>query len=189
VKARQRVGARRIQKEFAILKLAERIKLRRWVQTDAEALARLANNRKIWLNLRDRFPHPYTRADADGWIAHCEAETGKPTQFAIDLDGVAIGGIGIEMKSDVHRLTAEIGYWIGEAYWGAGIASAAAVEMTRYALAEFPLQRLEALVFEWNPASRRVLEKAGYILEGRMARCIVKDGRIGDGFLYARLRD
>jgi ribosomal-protein-alanine N-acetyltransferase len=171
-----------------IVKLADRIILRRWVQTDAEALAQLANNRKIWLNLRDRFPHPYTRADADGWIAHCESETGKPTQFAIDLDGVAIGGIGIEMKSDVHRLTAEIGYWISEAYWGEGIASAAVVEMTRYALAEFLLQRLEALVFEWNPASRRVLEKAGYVLEGRLARCIVKDGRIGDGFLYARLR-
>jgi RimJ/RimL family protein N-acetyltransferase len=169
------------------VKLAEQSKLRRWVQADAEALARLANNRKIWLNLRDRFPHPYTRADADGWIAHCEAETGTPTQFAIDLDGEAIGGIGVEMKSDVHRLTAEIGYWIGEPYWGNGIASAAVVEMTRYAFAEFPLERLEALVFEWNPASRRVLEKAGYVLEGRLARCIVKDGRIGDGFLYAAI--
>jgi ribosomal-protein-alanine N-acetyltransferase len=72
------------------VKRAEQIRLRRWVQADAEALARLASNRKIWLNLRDRFPHPYTRADADGWIAHCAAETGKPTQFAIDLDGVAL---------------------------------------------------------------------------------------------------
>lgn len=170
------------------MKVAEQIRLRRWVQADAEALARLADNREIWLNLRDRFPHPYTRADADGWIAHCEAETGKPTQFAIDLDGVAIGGIGVEIKSDVHRLTAEIGYWIGEPYWGQGIASAAVVEMTRYAFAEFPLERLEALVFEWNPASRRVLEKAGFVLEGRLAWCIVKDGRIGDEFLYARLR-
>jgi len=170
------------------MKTADKIRLRRWVQADAEGLARLADNRNIWINLRDRFPHPYTRADADGWIAHCAAETGKPTQFAIDLDGVAIGGIGVEMKSDVHRLTAEIGYWIGEPHWGEGIASAATVEMTRYAFAEFPLERLEALVFEWNPASRRVLEKAGYVLEGRLTRCIVKDGRIGDGYLYARLR-
>jgi ribosomal-protein-alanine N-acetyltransferase len=168
--------------------IADRIRLRRWVQSDAEALAQLADNRQIWLNLRDRFPHPYTRADADGWIAHCAAESGQPTQFAIDLEGLAIGGIGVEMKSDVHRLTAEIGYWVGEPYWGEGIASAAVVEMTRYAFAEFPLERLEAMVFEWNPASRRVLEKAGYVLEGRLARCIVKDGRIGDGFLYARLR-
>jgi RimJ/RimL family protein N-acetyltransferase len=170
------------------VKIADPIKLRRWAAADAEVLARLANNRNIWINLRDRFPHPYTRADADGWIAHCQAETGQPTQFAIDLDGVAIGGIGVEMKNDVNRLTAEIGYWIGEPYWGNGIASAAVVEMTRYAFAEFPLERLEAMVFEWNPASRRVLEKAGYTLEARVARSIVKDGRIGDGFLYALLR-
>jgi len=170
------------------MSLAARIKLRRWIPTDADLLARLADNRKIWINLRDRFPHPYTRADADAWIAHYGAEAGPPTQFAIDLDGVAIGGIGIEPLSDVHRLTAEIGYWIGEPYWGLGIATAALTEMTRYVFAEFLLERLQALVFEWNPASRRVLEKAGYTLEARVARCIIKDGRVGDGFLYARLR-
>jgi len=93
------------------------------------------------------------------------------------------------LLSDVHRLTADIGYWIGEPHWGSGIASAAVVEMTRYAFAEFPLQRLQALVFEWNPASRRVLEKAGYTLEARLARCIIKDGRLGNAYLYARLHD
>ena len=92
------------------MSLSDRIKLRRWIPTDADALARLAHNRKLWINLRDRFPHPYTRADADAWIAHCQAEAGQPIQFAIDLDGLAIGGIGIEPLSDVHRLTAEIGY-------------------------------------------------------------------------------
>lgn len=171
------------------MKLDDRIVLRRWAPTDADALARLADNRSIWLNLKDRFPHPYARTDAEAWIAHCQAETGSPTQFAIALDGVAIGGIGLEPMSDVHRLTAEIGYWIGEPYWGKGIASAAVIEMTRYAFAEFPLARLQAMVFEWNPASRRVLEKAGYMLEARLARWIIKDARLVDAFLYARLRD
>jgi RimJ/RimL family protein N-acetyltransferase len=163
--------------------------LRRWAPTDAVSLAHLADNRNIWLNLKDRFPHPYARTDAEAWIAHCEAEIGSPTQFAIDLDGVAIGGIGLEPMSDVHRLTAEVGYWVGEPYWGSGVASTAIIEMTRYAFAEFPFGRLQAMVFEWNPASRRVLEKAGYMLEARMARCIIKDGRLGDAFLYSKLRE
>ncbi|MBI3759063.1 MAG: GNAT family N-acetyltransferase [Deltaproteobacteria bacterium] len=171
------------------MKLGDRIVLRRWAPTDADALAHLANNRNIWLNLKNRFPHPYARTDAEAWIAHCQAETGSPTQFAIDLDGAAIGGIGVEQMNDVHRMTAEVGYWVGEPHWGNGIASAAVIEMTRHAFAEFPLVRLQAMVFEWNPASRRVLEKAGYMLEARMARCIIKDGRLGDAFLYARLRD
>jgi RimJ/RimL family protein N-acetyltransferase len=168
---------------------ADRITLRRWAPTDAHSLVRLADNRKIWINLKDRFPHPYTRADADGWIAHCAAEAGSPTQFAIDLDGLAIGGIGIERLNDVYRLTADIGYWLGEPYWGKGIATAALIEMTRYAFAEFPFERIQALVFEWNPASRRVLEKAGYALEAQLARYVVKDGRLGSAFLYAHLRD
>lgn len=168
--------------------LADRIVLRRFAPTDADSLVRLADNRKIWINLRDRFPHPYTRIDAEGWIAHCAAEAGTPTQFAIDLDGLAIGGVGLERFNDVHRLTAEIGYWIGEPYWGNGIATAVLIEMTRYAFAQFPFERIQAIVFEWNPASRRVLEKAGYALEARLARAIMKDGRLGDGFLYACLR-
>jgi ribosomal-protein-alanine N-acetyltransferase len=168
---------------------ADRITLRRWAPTDADSLARLADNRRVWINLKDRFPHPYTRADADGWIAHCAAEAGSPTQFAIDLDGLAIGGIGIERLSDVYRLTADIGYWLGEPYWGKGIATAALTEMTGYAFAEFPFERIQALVFEWNPASRRVLEKAGYALEATLARYVVKDGRVGSAFLYARVRD
>jgi RimJ/RimL family protein N-acetyltransferase len=140
---------------------ADRITLRRWAPTDADSLARLADNRRVWINLKDRFPHPYTRADADGWIAHCAAEAGSPTQFAIDLDGLAIGGIGIERLSDVYRLTADIGYWLGEPYWGKGIATAALTEMTGYAFAEFPFERIQALVFEWNPASRPLMAISG----------------------------
>jgi len=166
----------------------EKISLRPWGESDLEALVLLADNRNIWINLRDRFPHPYTRAAAEFWIAHCKAEPGPVTQFAIDFNGHAVGGIGLETFGDVHRVTAEIGYWVGEPFWGRGVATAALKRMTEYAFATFPFQRLQAAVFGWNAASARVLEKAGYVLEGRLRQSIIKDGRLTDSLLYARLR-
>jgi RimJ/RimL family protein N-acetyltransferase len=163
--------------------------LRPWRRGDVDALTRFANNRNIWINLRDRFPHPYTRADAEAWIVSCESHAGNSMHFAIDVGNQAIGGVGIELLDDVHRRTAEIGYWLAEPYWGRGFATAAVIETTRYAFAELPIDRMQALVFEWNPASARVLEKAGYLFEARLRRFIFKDGRVGDGILYARLSD
>jgi RimJ/RimL family protein N-acetyltransferase len=168
--------------------IATEVTLRRWRKDDCERLAALANNHKIWLNLRDRFPFPYTKADAEAWIAHCDAEAGPPTQFAIELEGELAGAIGFEPLLNERRLSAEIGYWIGEPYWGRGIATAALIEASRRAFAEFPFQRLEAQVFAWNPASMRVLEKAGYQMEGRMHRSVLKDGQITDSVIYALLR-
>lgn len=166
----------------------EKTILRPWDDNDLEALVRYADNRNIWINLRDRFPHPYTRTDGQAWIAHCQALQPPVANFAIDLNGRAIGGIGLETFGDVHRITAEVGYWVGEPFWGRGIATAALKQLSDYAFATFPLQRLQATVFGWNPASTRVLEKAGYVLEGRMRQSIIKDGRLGDLMLYARLR-
>jgi RimJ/RimL family protein N-acetyltransferase len=97
------------------------VMLRRWRKEDSERLAELANNRKIWINLRDRFPFPYTKADAEAWIAHCEAEKDPATQFAIEVEGELVGGIGFEALSDERRLGAEIGYWIGEPSWEPGV--------------------------------------------------------------------
>ena len=111
-----------------------------------------------------------------------------PLNFAIVLDGEPIGGAGLEPQLDVNRLTAEIGYWVAEPHWGKGIATEAARRLTEYAFEAFPFERLEAAVFEWNPASCRVLEKAGYRREGKLRRSVVKDGRIGDAFVYAKLR-
>ena len=162
--------------------------LRPWRWSDADAIVRHANNRKIWLNLRDRFPHPYTEADAHAWLAGCAAEHGEPHNFAIELEGEAIGGIGLEFLSDVHRMTAEIGYWLAESVWGRGFATTAVKTVTQYAFATFDLRRVQATVFEWNPASARVLEKAGYALEGRLRSFIIKDGRVGDALMYAKLR-
>lgn len=163
--------------------------LRHWKRSDADALARHANNRKIWLNLRDRFPYPYTEAEAQLWLAQQDASIGSPRNFAIDFHGEAIGAIGLEFFSDVHRKTAEIGYWLGESMWGRGFATAAVKAVTEYAFATFDLWRLQATVFEWNPASARVLEKAGYTPEARLRNYVFKDNRMCDALMYARLRD
>jgi RimJ/RimL family protein N-acetyltransferase len=168
---------------------AEPLILRRWRFSDADALVRHANNRKIWLNLRDRFPHPYTAADARAWLDLHDAYTGIPHNFAIEFQGETIGAIGLEFFSDVHRMTGEIGYWLGESMWGRGFATLAVKAVTEYAFATIDLRRLQATVYEWNPASARVLEKAGYTLEGRLRNYVFKDNRICDALIYARLRD
>jgi RimJ/RimL family protein N-acetyltransferase len=162
--------------------------LRPWKPADKDALVRYANNPHIWMNLRDRFPHPYTEADADVWLARSAARQEKPNTFAIDVQGEAVGGIGLDVLRDVHRIAAEIGFWVAEPFWGKGIATAAVEQLTQYAFANFPVERLQAMVFEWNPASARVLEKAGFTLEGRLRRHVIKAGRIGDSLLYARIR-
>jgi RimJ/RimL family protein N-acetyltransferase len=168
---------------------ADPLILRPWRSADGAALVRHANNRKIWLNLRDRFPHPYTQADANGWLALRAADTGDPHNFAIEFEGDAIGGIGLEFFTDVHRMTAEIGYWLAEPMWGRGFAPLAVKAVTHYAFATFDLRRLQATVYEWNPASARVLEKAGYTLEARLRNYIFKDNRICDAWMYAKLRE
>jgi RimJ/RimL family protein N-acetyltransferase len=158
--------------------------IRSWRPADAESLAREADNRNIWRTVRDRFPHPYTRADAEAWIDR--ATSGRPeTQFAIDLGTGAVGGIGLELQEDVSRYSAELGYWLGEQYWGRGIMTAAVSRFTGYAFDTFDICRIYAMVFETNPASQRVLERAGYVLEGRLRHAAYKDGRILDQFLYA----
>lgn len=163
--------------------------LRPWAPGDVDALVKNANDRRVWINVRDRFPHPYTREDAEGWIAYCAANAQPGEHLAIVVAGEAAGAIGLERFQDVHRNTAEIGYWLGAAYWGRGLATEAVVAMTRYGFEELGLMRIQAGVFDWNGASARVLEKAGYTLEGRMRRHVVKDGRVGDVLLYARVRE
>lgn len=166
----------------------DRILLRDWRPGDEEALARHANNRKIWINLRDRFPHPYTLADAKKWIRQTSAEVPQD-QFAIVIDREAVGGIGLEIRTDVFRRSAEIGYWLGESFWGRGIATAALRAVTDYAFKTFDLCRIDAGIFEWNPASIRVLEKAGYLCEARLKKSVTKEGQTIDQLLYARVRE
>jgi RimJ/RimL family protein N-acetyltransferase len=162
--------------------------LRPWRPGDELSLVRHADNRNVWRNLRDAFPHPYTSADARAWIAHA-ATRPADTVFAVVVDGAAVGGIDLRLLSDVFRRAGEIGYWLGEAFWGRGIMTEAVRVVTAHAFARFDLVRLEADVFAWNPASARVLEKAGYQLEGRLRKAVCKDGQVIDRLLYARLRE
>ena len=155
---------------------------------DDASLALHANNRKVWINLRDRFPHPYTLLDARMWIKTA-SEAQPETHFAIAVDGDAVGGAGFTVNDDVFRRSAEIGYWLGEEYWGRGIATATLKALTDYAFAHHDLCRIFAGVFEWNAASGRVLEKAGYVLEARLRRCVTKDGKTVDELLYATTRE
>lgn len=161
--------------------------IRQWVVQDAATIQRHANNRKIWINLRDIFPHPYTLEDARAFLGFVLKEE-PTTTFAIATESEAIGCMGLRLGSDVHRQTAELGYWLGEAYWGRGIMSEAVQEFTRWAFEAFELQRIFAQPFENNAASARVLEKAGFVREGRLSANVLKDGKVLDSLIYARLR-
>ncbi len=163
------------------LKLCE---IRSFRDSDAESLTRYANNRKVWINLRDAFPHPYTIDDANDFIKSSLFQDPE-TRFAIIVNDKAVGAIGFGLRSDVERVSAEIGYWIGEPFWKRGIATEAVKALTQYAIKQHQLTRIYALPFEWNHASFRVLEKAGYVLECRTRRSAIKDGKIIDQLLYA----
>ena len=158
--------------------------VRPWAGTDAESLQRHANNRNVSIHLRDRFPFPYEMEHATtflGWIAKQPAAT----VWAIEVDGEACGGIGIELHSDVERVSAEIGYWLGERYWRRGIATEALRAVTGEAFKRYQITRLYAVPFADHAASVRVLEKAGYVKEGHLRQSAIKDGKIRDQALYA----
>jgi len=162
--------------------------IRDWGKDDAPAIAQYANNRNIAMWLRDRFPFPYTVYDAEGFLAAVSRQDPR-LSFAVATRGEAIGGIGLDMGSDVYRFTAELGYWLGEPFWGKGIMSGAIVRFTAWAFEHLELYRIYANVFASNAASARVLEKAGYEFEGRLRASVFKNGRILDQLLYAKIKD
>lgn len=163
--------------------------VREWRPADAEALAVQANDRRIWLNLRDAFPHPYGEEDAHRFIA-AALDKAPPTFFAIVAAGRIAGGIGYTLHGDVERVGAEVGYWLGPEHWGRGIATAAVQALTDHAFGtHHELRRLYALPFASNPASARVLQKAGFRCEGTLRQSAIKDGRVLDQWMYALVRD
>jgi RimJ/RimL family protein N-acetyltransferase len=164
----------------------ERCCIRPWTHADAASLVEQANNRNVARNLRDRFPHPYTRQDAREFLNHA-ASTPDPSNLAIEVGGRAVGAIGYVPGTDVERFSAEVGYWLGEPYWGRGIATEALVLVTEHAFRDRNFLRLFALPFADNPASARVLEKAGYAREGRLRSSSVKFGVPKDQWMYARI--
>lgn len=163
---------------------------RSWKAEDAQSIAKYADNRKIWMNLRDAFPHPYRIKDAESYISN--AITKHPeTSFAIATQKEAIGGIGLVLGKDVHRYSAELGYWLAEPFWGQGIMTRAVKAITEYAIQELGMLRIYAEPYHTNPASAKVLEKAGFKCEGTLRSSVVKDGKILDQkiFGYVRGRD
>ena len=158
--------------------------LRPWRKTDAPSLVKYANNPNVARQLRDRFPHPYTAADARQFIQ--SISQGPPiTTFAITVDDEAVGGTGFAPGADVERYSAEVGYWLAEPFWGRGIAPDAVRLLSAYAFETCNMLRLFALPFADNARSIRVLEKAGYTREATLRASSVKNGIPKDQALYA----
>jgi RimJ/RimL family protein N-acetyltransferase len=164
------------------------ITLRKIRPDDADSLVKYGNNEKIARNLRNVFPSPYTMEDAEEWIRTSTTEDHFRYSFAVTVDDEYIGMAGLHPKTDVYLRTVELGYWVGEPFWGQGLVSEAVDLLCTLAFTELDIARVEACVYEWNPASARVLEKNGFELEGRQRKAIYKEGQLIDQFIYARIR-
>jgi ribosomal-protein-alanine N-acetyltransferase len=161
--------------------------LRHYQAGDAPALAKYGDNRKIWANMRDGFHSPYEEEHARAFLEGV-AKQSPVTFFAIATPEELIGGIGISLGQDVHRLTAEIAYWLGEPFWGRGIVTEAVAKFSDYAYEKFGLVRIYAEPYATNLGSCRLLEKAGFTLEGRLRCSAIKEGRVIDQMMYARVK-
>ena len=158
-------------------------KLRPFKTTDAESLAKHANNPNIAKNLTDQFPHPYNIEDANSFIEM--VTTHDPTQvFAVEIDGRAVGGIGLHTQTDIYSKNMELGYWLAEPYWGNGIISSAIEQIVEYGFEKFPITRIYARPYGTNKASQRVLEKAGFELEAHLKKTIFKNGEFLDELIF-----
>ncbi len=163
-------------------------RLRPWRDSDEDSLTQQANNRQIWNNVRDFFPYPYTTRDAVSWIRSNKSYS-QPNNFAIEVNGLAVGNVGFTVKDDLYRCNAEVGYWLGEPYWGRGIISDALPVLVRYIFQNFQVNRLYACVLAGNDASMRVLEKAGFRHEAIHRKATVKNNQYLDEHLFALLRE
>jgi len=160
------------------------IVLRSFWESDAPRLAELANNTKIGRNLRDGFPYPYTLENAKDFIGRFKDHI---SFFAIEYNGEYAGNISLVPCDNVHRKTAEIGYFLGEPYWNKGIMTAAVNLITEYGFGELGFARIHTGVYEFNPASQRVLEKCGYTKEGIFRKNVFRENRLWDEVRYAKI--
>ena len=164
------------------------ISIRAFHPDDEPHLIELANNERVTRYLRDHFPRPYTRRDALYWIEEGSGnELGQ--HFAVSLNGNCIGSVGVFWGRDEYRYGGEVGYWVGEPYWGRGYATRAVELLSEWLLANTSLLRFEARVIDRNLASMRVLEKCGFQREGIYRRAVCKRGVVHDEHVYSRLRD
>jgi RimJ/RimL family protein N-acetyltransferase len=164
------------------------VTLRGWRKEDARSLAVLGDDRDIWLNLRERFPHPFTEPAAQLWVSDRIAEPQPATSFAVLARGELAGGVRFQRRESMHRLCADLTFWVGRPFWGHGIATAAVRAAAAYGFDSLGLERVQAFVLDPNPGSTRVLEKAGFTLEGRLRRYVLREDTIGDALVFAKLR-
>lgn len=163
------------------------ITLRNLRRSDLRQMAHLANNKKIWDNVRDAFGYPYTEKNAREFFEH-QAQSDREVVFAIDYKGKFCGLCGLILQKDVYRKSAEIGYWLGEPYWGQGLATKAISLLVSYAFEQLGLVRVYAGVFEYNLGSIRVLEKNGFQKEGVSKKAIFKNGSFWDEHRYGIIK-
>ncbi len=159
--------------------------IRPWKKEDANALAAIANNIKIWNMVRDRLPHPYKLDDALAWIGFTNSQN-PACNFAIEVNETVVGSIGFILMDDVYNRNIEIGYFIGEAYWGNGIASLAVKQLIELLLTEYHPVRIFAAVFENNPASMQVLKKNGFALESIQQKAVYKNLQLMDQHTWVK---
>jgi len=165
-------------------------KIRKWKLTDAKDIATVLSNKKIQDNLRDGLPYPYTEQDGIDFISNMlSANENETFAFAITLDDKAIGSIGAFRQQNIHRQTAEMGYYIAEEYWGKGIMTDAVKQICEYVFKNSDILRIYAEPFSYNAGSCRVLEKAGFQYEGTLRNNAVKNGKVLDMKLYSLLRE
>jgi RimJ/RimL family protein N-acetyltransferase len=163
------------------------LQLRPWRKEDAQALANLANNKNIWNNVMDSFPSPYTVLDALQWVNR-EANANPITKFAIEFNGKLVGGIGMMMHEDVYRCNVELGYFIGELYWGKGIGTKAIEAIVQHIIQTQPqVTRIFARVYAYNKGSMRALEKNGFVLESIQQRAAVKNNEVINVHMWVKL--
>jgi len=157
---------------------------------DAPNLAHSVNNKKLLDNLRDGLPFPYTVSDAEAYIsAMLSADPNTTYEWAITVDGAVVGSVGVFRKDNIHRLTAEIGYYVAEEYWGKGVMTEAVKQACCYIFAHTDIVRIFAEPFALNLGSCRILEKAGFAFEGLMKKNAIKNGVLLDMKLYALLKE
>ena len=162
--------------------------LRPWRAEDAASLAQAANDPAVASNLRDVFPCPYTLADAQRFIESCLVQQGQDIVYAITIGGRVVGGVSVQLQSDIYRKSAELGYWLAQPYWGQGVMTQVVNRVCQEAFGRLDIVRIYAEPFAHNAGSRRVLEKAGFSLEGVMRDGAVKNGRILSYCMYSLLR-
>lgn len=165
-------------------------RIRKWELSDAKDLAAALSNRKVQDNLRDGLPYPYTEQDGKEFIsAMLSADENETFAFAITVNNMVIGSIGIFRQGNIHRQTAELGYYIAEEYWGKGIMTEAVKQICEYVFANSDIIRIYAEPFAYNIASCRVLEKAGFQYEGTLRSNAVKNGKVIDMKMYSLLKE